>query len=121
MARIKQTVNRGGVSIGLSEVERLLEGHPGLVEAVCVPVPDPDLGERMCVCAVPREPAGGLALVELTDYLGQLCGLEKYKWPERLVLLDRLPLGASGKPDRLALTELATSSTREQEAAVVVS
>ncbi|MEV7121580.1 class I adenylate-forming enzyme family protein [Kitasatospora griseola] len=121
VARIKQMVNRGGVSIGLSEVERLLEGHPGLVEAVCVPVPDPDLGERMCVCAVPREPAGGLALVELTDYLGQLCGLEKYKWPERLVLLDRLPLGASGKPDRLALTELATSSTREQETAVVVS
>ncbi|MFD8600295.1 class I adenylate-forming enzyme family protein [Kitasatospora sp. NPDC059646] len=117
VARIKQMVNRGGVSIGLSEVERLLEGHPGLAEAVCVPVPDPDLGERMCVCAVPRERAdGGPELAELTDYLGGLCGLEKYKWPERLVLLERLPLGASGKPDRLALTELATAATRAHAA-----
>ncbi len=110
LARIKQTVNRGGVSISTAEVERLLEGHPEVLEAVCVPVPDPDLGERMCVCAVPR--GDGLTLDELTVFLAGLCGLERYKLPERLVLLERLPVGAAGKPDRRVIAELAAAAGR---------
>ncbi|MFB7947869.1 class I adenylate-forming enzyme family protein [Kitasatospora phosalacinea] len=110
LARIKQTVNRGGVSISVAEVERLLEGHPEVAEAVCVPVPDQDLGERMCVCAVPRgaEPT----LDELVFFLAELCGLERYKLPERLLLLERMPLGGSGKPDRRVVAELAAAAVR---------
>ncbi|WP_259464590.1 class I adenylate-forming enzyme family protein [Streptomyces sp. TLI_171] len=113
LARIKQMVNRGGVSISSAEVERLLEGHPGVLEAVCVAVPDPDLGERMCVCAVPR--GDGLQLAELTLFLQESCELERYKWPERLVLLERLPLGPSGKPDRRVLAELAATALRQTD------
>ncbi|MFJ4681506.1 class I adenylate-forming enzyme family protein [Kitasatospora sp. NPDC088783] len=111
LARIRQTVNRGGVSISTAEVEQLLEGHPEVAEAVCVPVPDPDLGERMCVCAVPR--GAGLELAELTLFLAELCGLERYKLPERLVVLERLPVGASGKPDRRVIAELAAAAVRD--------
>ncbi|MGW4804330.1 class I adenylate-forming enzyme family protein [Kitasatospora sp. NPDC004272] len=110
LARIKQMVNRGGVSISTAEVERLLEGHPEVAEAVCVPVPDPDLGERMCVCAVPR--GAELTLAELTLFLAELCGLERYKLPERLLLLERMPLGGSGKPDRRVVAELAAAAVR---------
>ncbi|WP_303392064.1 class I adenylate-forming enzyme family protein [Kitasatospora sp. NA04385] len=110
LARTRQTVNRGGVSISTAEVERLLEGHPEVLEAVCVPVPDQDLGERMCVCAVPR--GAGLTLDGLTLFLAQACGLERYKLPERLLLLERLPVGGSGKPDRRVLAELAAAAGR---------
>ncbi|BAJ27378.1 putative acyl-CoA synthetase [Kitasatospora setae KM-6054] len=113
--RIRQTVNRGGVSISTAEVEHLLEGHPEVAEAVCVPVPDPDLGERMCVCAVPRGQA--LDLGELALFLAELCGLERYKLPERLVLLERMPLLGSGKPDRRVVAELAAAAVRAAEAA----
>ncbi|WP_033220091.1 class I adenylate-forming enzyme family protein [Kitasatospora phosalacinea] len=114
LARTRQLVNRGGVSISTAEVERLLEGHPEVAEAVCVPVPDPDLGERMCVCAVPH--GGGLTLAGLTFFLAESCGLERYKLPERLVLLERMPLGGSGKPDRRVVAELAAAAARSNEA-----
>ncbi|WP_052390438.1 ANL family adenylate-forming protein [Streptomyces sp. NRRL B-24484] len=110
VSRIKQTVNRGGVSIGTAEVEGLLDGHPSVAEAVCVPVSDPDLGERMCACVVPRATAVGLALADLTGFLAEDCGLERYKLPEHLLLLERLPVGSTGKPDRRALAVLAAAA-----------
>ncbi|MFD0526934.1 fatty acid--CoA ligase family protein [Kitasatospora arboriphila] len=110
VSRIKQMVNRGGVSIGTAEVERLLDGHPAVAEAVCVPVPDQDLGERMCACVVPRAAAVGLALADLTGFLAEDCGLERYKLPEHLLLLERLPVGSTGKPDRRALSVLAAAA-----------
>ncbi|MCU7826544.1 class I adenylate-forming enzyme family protein [Kitasatospora sp. DSM 101779] len=110
MSRIKQMVNRGGVSIGTAEVERLLDGHPAVAEAVCVAVPDPDLGERMCACVVPRAAAVGPTLADLTGFLREHCALERHKLPEYLLLLERFPAGSTGKPDRRALAVLAAAA-----------
>ena len=66
-----------------------------MLNAACVPYPDPVLGERMCACVVPR-PGRSLSLQELVTFL---LGFEiaKFKLPERLELFDTLPLSGFGK------------------------
>ncbi len=103
IGRRKDVIIRGGKNISPAEVEALLLTHRAVRDAACVAVPDPVFGDRMCACvATDQEPT----LAELTAHLTEQ-GLEPYKLPERLLLLPALPLGAAGKIDRTALTELA--------------
>ena len=93
--RTKDLINRGGEKISAEEVENLILGHPAVVNAACVPVPDPVLGERMCACVILR-PGHRLALEELTGFLaGQ--EIDRHKLPEQLAILDRFPLSPVGK------------------------
>jgi len=93
--RVKDLINRGGEKISAEEVENLVLKHPAVLNAACVPYPDPVLGERMCACVVPR-PGRSLSLQELVTFL---LGFEiaKFKLPERLELFDTLPLSGFGK------------------------
>ncbi|MEU7551935.1 class I adenylate-forming enzyme family protein [Streptomyces sp. NPDC044571] len=108
VGRLKDIVIRGGANISPAEVERELTAHPQIRDVVCVGVPDPLMGERLAVCVVPR---GGDAptLVSLGRFLAER-GLEPRKHPERLLVVDALPLTAAGKPDRAALVERVTAS-----------
>ncbi len=106
VGRRKDVIIRGGMNISPAEVEALLLTHPGVRDVACVAVPDPVFGDRMCACVAGDD----LSLVELTDHLSAQ-GLEPRKLPERLLLLQALPLGAAGKIDRKALAELAVSSS----------
>ncbi|MEV0674925.1 class I adenylate-forming enzyme family protein [Actinosynnema sp. NPDC050436] len=99
VGRRKDVVIRGGLNISPAEVEGLLVTHPAVRDVVCVPVPDPVLGERLCACVVADR---DLALEELTAHLADR-GLEPRKFPERVVRFDELPLGAAGKVDRRAV------------------
>ncbi|TDB91932.1 long-chain fatty acid--CoA ligase [Actinomadura sp. KC216] len=103
VGRLKQIVIRGGLNISPAEVERALASHPRVRDTVCFGVPDPVLGERLAVCVVPR-PGQVVDLDDLCAHLAQQ-GLEKAKHPERLLLVDELPLTPAGKPDRDALRE----------------
>ncbi|MFF7733733.1 AMP-binding protein [Streptomyces sp. NPDC007984] len=96
LGRLKRIAVRGGLNISLAEVERELGTHPAVTEAVCVPVPDPDLGERLCacVCPVPGRPVPTLS--DLTTHL-EGRGLARRKHPERLLVVDEMPLAHSGK------------------------
>ncbi|MDQ0994378.1 class I adenylate-forming enzyme family protein [Streptomyces sp. V3I7] len=107
LGRIKEIVVRGGFNISPAEVERELGAHPAVAEVCCVAVPDADLGERMCACV--RQPATSPAvtLAELTEFLEAERGLERRKLPELLLLVDRMPLGPTGKICRATLTGLA--------------
>ena len=94
-------INRGGERFSAEEVENLILGHPAVVNAACVPVPDPVLGERMCACVILR-PGHRLALEELTGFLaGQ--EIDRHKLPEQLAVLDRFPLSPVGKVSKKAL------------------
>ena len=104
--RIKDLVNRGGEKISAEEVENLILGHPAVRDVACVPVPDPVLGERMCACVVPRD-GRALTLEELVPYLLGL-GMARFKLPERLELMDELPLSPFGKVSKKALMERLT-------------
>src|SRR5882762_2097223 len=50
--RKKDLVNRGGEKISAEEIENLILSHPSVQNIACVPIPDPDLGERMCACVI---------------------------------------------------------------------
>lgn len=104
--RKKDLINRGGEKISAEEVENLILSHPDVVNVACVPVPDEVLGERMCACVLLR-PGAALELAALTEFL---LGFEiaKHKLPERLVVLDSLPLSPVGKVSKKDLVRIVT-------------
>jgi acyl-CoA synthetase (AMP-forming)/AMP-acid ligase II len=107
VGRLKQIVIRGGHNISPAEVERAVSAHPLVAEVVCVPVPDDELGERLCACVVQEPRTQPLTVAALARFLEFEHGLARRTLPERLLLLPELPLGATGKVCRRTLTELA--------------
>ncbi|MBB5852290.1 AMP-binding protein [Amycolatopsis umgeniensis] len=103
VGRRKDVIIRGGMNISPAEVEAVLITHPAIRDVACVPVPDPLFGERLCACVASETP---LSLDDLTGHL-ERSGLERRKFPERLVVLPSLPLGPAGKVDRRVLRALA--------------
>ena len=103
--RKKDLINRGGEKISAEEVENLILSHPAILNIACVPMPDPILGERMCAFAVLRE-GSSLTLAELTGFLTEK-GLARFKLPERLEVVDDLPLSKFGKVAKNVLTQRA--------------
>ena len=93
--RCKDVINRGGVKYNPRDIEDLLAAHPRVDMAAIVPVPDPVLGERACCCiTVTGDPAP--TLEELCAYLDE-SGVSKTRWPERLEVVDAMPLTATRK------------------------
>ena len=93
--RSKDVINRGGVKYNPRDIEDLLAAHPQVDMAAIVPVPDPVLGERACCCITV---AGGEAptLEAICSYLEEN-GVAKLRWPERLEIVDAMPLTATRK------------------------
>ncbi|MER6691820.1 class I adenylate-forming enzyme family protein [Streptomyces minutiscleroticus] len=107
LGRTAEVVDRGGYSISPAQVERELGTHPAVAEVVCVPVPDADLGQRLCACVRQVPGSRPLALADLTSYLEDRRGLERRKLPELLLPVADMPLTATGKICRRTLTSLA--------------
>jgi acyl-CoA synthetase (AMP-forming)/AMP-acid ligase II len=105
--RIKELIIRGGENISSSEVERALELHPGIRQAVVVGRPDPRLGERVVAFIVGSH---DVDLAECRRWFAEH-GVARFKTPEVVVHLDEVPLLAAGKPDRTALRERAAALT----------
>jgi long-chain acyl-CoA synthetase len=99
VGRVKDVIIRGGTNINPYEVESIIRAHPGVVDACVVGRPHPDLGEIPVAFVV-----GELTQDELDRFLGQR-GLARYKWPEKVHLLDELPLSGPGKVNRKVLSE----------------
>jgi cyclohexanecarboxylate-CoA ligase len=99
VGRLKDVIIRGGENISGSEVEAALEAHPAISQAVVVGYPDPLMGERVAAYVVTSEPFDLPACRAWFDDRG----MAKFKTPERVEQLDRLPLLGSGKPDRALL------------------
>jgi len=100
--RVKDLIDRGGEKINAEEVELLVAGHPAVAEIALVAMPDPRLGERGCAYVVPRDPQDPPTLADICAYL-EAEGLAKYKWPERLELIDALPRTQVGKVSKVTL------------------
>ena len=98
--RVKEVINRGGEKVAAEEVENHLLAHPGVHDAVIVPVPDRFLGERTCAVVIARgEPPAG---TELRDFLRER-GLADYKLPDRVEFVAGFPETAVGKTSRREL------------------
>lgn len=100
--RKKDIIIRGGANISPVQIEGLMMSHPDVVTVACVPVPDADLGQRVCLCVTLREGAAKLALADITAFLREQ-GLEVNKLPEYLRYYRHLPLTPAGKIDKRAL------------------
>ncbi|KOX12534.1 AMP-dependent synthetase [Nocardiopsis sp. NRRL B-16309] len=110
--RMRRVVIRGGVNLAPAEVERELSAHPDLADAHCVPVPDPDLGERMCACVAPRKGAEPPTPGALTAFLREERGMDRRALPELFLALPELPLGPTGKICAATLQRLAAAHAR---------
>ena len=102
--RVKDLINRGGEKISAAEIETLAQELPAVAETAAVAMPDPVLGERVCLF-VRLHPGHALTLAELSDALTAR-GLAAFKIPERLEVLDEFPHTAVGKPDKKVLRTL---------------
>ena len=102
--RIKDLINRGGEKISAEEVENIILQHPAVKNIACVPMPDERLGERMCAFVVTQK-GRSVNFEELISFL-QAKEIAKFKLPERLELIDDLPVSTFGKVSKKLLTEL---------------
>ncbi|HEY3144233.1 MAG TPA: AMP-binding protein [Acidimicrobiales bacterium] len=102
VGRMKDVIIRGGENIATAELESVLEAHPDVRQAAVVGVADRRLGERVCAFVVAAAPFDLTTCQRWFDERG----VTKFKWPERVVQLDELPLLPAGKPDREALRRL---------------
>jgi oxalate---CoA ligase len=100
--RKTEMINRGGEKISPAEVDDALQRHPDVAEAAAFAVPHPRLGEDVAAAVVLREGATVTAL-KLREFL--LPSLAQFKIPRRIVFVDRLPKGATGKVQRQRLVE----------------
>jgi 2,3-dihydroxybenzoate-AMP ligase len=111
--RKKDLINRGGEKISAEEIENLILSHPSVKNVACIPMPDHDLGERMCACVLVRDGAK-LSFDELKKFL---LGKEiaKYKLPERLEILPEFPLSTFGKVSKKRLVEMICKKTEAEQ------
>jgi acyl-CoA synthetase (AMP-forming)/AMP-acid ligase II len=100
VGRLKEMINRGGKKFFPREIEEILYTHPQVLYAAIVGIPDARLGERNCLCLVPR-PGEPPTLETITAFLGD--SVATYKLPERLELFRQFPFTPTGKIQRHAL------------------
>lgn len=99
--RDKDMINRGGEKISAEEVENLVYQLPSVAQVAAVAMPDPELGERVCLYVVPR-PGTSVTLNEIRESMERV-GVARFKLPEHVVLVDELLTTKVGKIDKKAL------------------
>jgi 2,3-dihydroxybenzoate-AMP ligase/mycobactin salicyl-AMP ligase len=101
--RIKDIINRGGEKISAVDIENLLSGFPGIAASAVIGMPDKVLGERICAYI---QPAAGAKIVseEVITFL-KAKGASVMQLPERIEIIDAIPLTNIGKTDKKVLRE----------------
>jgi acyl-CoA synthetase (AMP-forming)/AMP-acid ligase II len=100
--RLKEIINRGGEKISPLEVDGVLLDHPAIVQVVAFAMPHPKLGEEVAAAVVLRE---GHAATEreIRDFAA--ARMADFKVPRRVIILEEIPKGATGKLQRIGLAE----------------
>jgi O-succinylbenzoic acid--CoA ligase len=100
LGRVDDMIVTGGVNVPGPAVAARLREHPDVVAAEVVGVPDQEWGNRVVAFVV-----GPLSLEAARDWVAES---RPRSWaPRQLVVLDAIPMLGNGKPDRLALRDLA--------------
>jgi long-chain acyl-CoA synthetase len=101
--RKKEIIVRGGSNVSPQEVEEAVYQHPAVAEVAVVGAPDERWGE-IIVAAVVRREGYAVSEVELIEFARERLSL--YKCPERIVFLDTMPKGPTGKVQRRTIKEM---------------
>ncbi len=104
VTRKKDMIIRGGINISAEEIEFILYEHPKIFNVAAIGMPDERLGERMCIIVEKKPDVEELTLEEIIAFMENL-GVAKYKWPERLEVVDQLPRTPTGKVLKYALRD----------------
>lgn len=100
--RKKDIIVRGGENISSREVEDILLQHPKIHDACVVAMSDERLGERSCAYVVLKAPHHSLSLEEVVVFFSRK-RVAKYKYPEHIVVIEKLPRTTSGKIQKFLL------------------
>ncbi|CAN5342674.1 acyl--CoA ligase [soil metagenome] len=100
--RLKEMINRGGETVAPREIDETLLAHPAVSEALAFAIPDERLGEDIAA-AVVLEADQSVSERELREWVA--ARLADHKVPARIVLVDEIPKGATGKLQRIGMAE----------------
>lgn len=100
--RLKEIINRGGEKISPREVDEVLLDHPAVAQAVTFAYPHDKLGEEVGAAIVLKE--GAVAKdSEIRAFVAE--HLADFKVPRKVIFVDEIPKGATGKLQRIGLHE----------------
>ena len=100
--RLKEIINRGGEKVSPREVDEVLMGHPAVEQAVTFAIPHNKLGEDIAAAIVLRKD------IESTERAIRAFAAEhlaNFKVPRKVLFLDKLPKGPTGKIQRIDLAK----------------
>jgi acyl-CoA synthetase (AMP-forming)/AMP-acid ligase II len=100
--RLKEMINRGGAKIAPLEIDYVLNAHPAVAQAVTFALPHPILGEEVAAAVVLRDHHDAREL-DIRGFAAER--LAPFKVPRKIVFLDELPTGATGKVQRIGLAK----------------
>lgn len=100
--RLKEIINRGGEKVSPREVDEVLMEHPAVHQCVCFGMPHEMLGEEVAAAIVLKQ---GVQCTdrELREFAK--VKLADFKVPRRILIIDAIPLGATGKLQRIGLAQ----------------
>jgi hypothetical protein len=112
--RLKEQINRGGEKISPLEIDQVLLRHPDVSEAAAFGFPHPSLGEEIAAVVVIRAQSN-VAPAQLQAFLRE--HLAPFKIPRRILIVDRMPKGPTGKIQRRQLSKtLGLGGAKPQQA-----
>ena len=100
--RLTEIINRGGEKVSPLEVDGVLMDHPAVAQCVAFALPHPKLGEEVAAAVVLRE---GHTADEAAIRAFAAERMADFKVPRRVVILDEIPKGATGKMQRIGMAE----------------
>ena len=100
--RLKEIINRGGEKISPLEVDGVLMDHPAIQQVVTFALPHPKLGEEVAAAVVLRD-GHETTEREIRDFAS--LRIADFKVPRRVVILDNIPKGPTGKMQRIGMAE----------------
>ena len=100
--RLKEIINRGGEKISPREVDEALMDHAAVQQVVTFALPHRTLGEEVAAAIVLAEGAEASDR-DLKEFAS--ARLADFKVPRRIVFVDEIPKGATGKLQRIGLAE----------------
>lgn len=100
--RIKEIINRGGEKVSPLEVDDVIMDHPDVQQVVTFGMPHKMLGEEVAAAIVLKEGSSADERA-IQDFAGQ--SLAGFKVPKKIVFMDEIPKGATGKMQRIGLAQ----------------
>ncbi|WP_063126960.1 class I adenylate-forming enzyme family protein [Nocardia fusca] len=114
VGRLADLIIRGGKNISALEVEDFIREHPAVEMVAAVGVPDPLFGERLCAAVTLVPGTDQLSLADLNAWL-RAQGITREYLPERLRVLESMPLAPGGKIAKAQVEQLVETSAGDDD------